>query len=146
MSGFLLDTDAISLFYRTGASPGFSEWMSRQEERNAVYLSAVTIHEIEKGIRLLDHKGAVAKASAIRAWLLGLVAGYGANILPLDAAVAGMSGELEAAAIAAGHAPGAADAMIAGTAKHHGLTVITRNDRHFRHFGISVLSPDRIGA
>jgi toxin FitB len=146
MSGFLLDTNTISLFYRTNASPDFVKWFEEQEALSAICLSAVTVHEIEKGIRLLEHKGATAKAAGIRGWLVGLVAGYGPSILSIDAEIARVSGELEAMAIAARHAPGAADAMIAGTAKHHGLTVITNNTRHFQPFGIPVLSPDQVTA
>lgn len=143
MSGFLLDTNTISLIYRADAGPDFVRWVDRQSAQNAVYLSAVTVHEIEKGARLLEHRGATAKAASIRVWLLGLVAGYGSSILSLDAGAAQVSGELEALAIAAGHAPGAADAMIAGTARYHGLTVVTKNLKHFQLFGISVLTPDQ---
>jgi toxin FitB len=50
---------------------------------------------------------------------------------------------LEALAITAGHAPGAADAMIAGTARRHDLTVITKNLKHFQTFGIPVLTPEQ---
>ncbi|PWE57856.1 VapC toxin family PIN domain ribonuclease [Metarhizobium album] len=144
MSGFLLDTNAISMFSpsQAKASEDFTAWLEEQERENGIYLSAVSIHEIEKGIRLLDHRGATAKASAIRFWLLGLVSFYGDNILPIDAAVAQLSGELEAMAVTAGHSPGAADAMIAGTAKAHGLTLVTRNLKHFEPFGIAVRSPD----
>jgi predicted nucleic acid-binding protein len=144
VSGFLLDTNTISLFYRADAGPDFARWVDDQQALNAIYLSAVTIHEIEKGVHLLEQKGAIAKAASIRAWLLGLVAGYGSSVLSLDATVARVSGELEAIAIAAGHAPGAADAMIAGTAKHYGLTIITNNLKHFQPFGTPVLSPDQV--
>lgn len=143
MSGFLLDTNTIPQFYRADVSPGFARWMDEQEALNAIYLSAVTVHEMEKGIRLLEHRGATAKTRNIRIWLLGLIAGYRSSVLPINAEIARLSGELEAIAIAAGHSPGAADAMIAGTAKHHGLTVVTNNLKHFQTFGISVLTPDQ---
>lgn len=144
MRGFLLDTNTISQFYRADVGPDFARWMDEQEADNAIYLSAVTVHEVEKGIRLLEHKGSTAKARNIRIWLLGLIAGYHTSVLPIDAEIALLSGELEAIAIAAGHAPGAADAMIAGTAKHHGLTVVTNNVKHFQAFGIPVLTPDQV--
>lgn len=99
---------------------------------------------MEKGIRLLEHKGATAKARNIRIWLRGLIAGYDSSVLAIDAEIAWLSGELEAVAIAAGHAPGAADAMIAGTAKRYDLTVITKNPKHFQAFGIPVLTPDQV--
>ena len=143
MSGFLLDTNIVSLFYRTDINPRFAHWLEEQEALSSIYLSAVTIHEMEKGIRLLERKGANAKARNIRIWLLGLIAGYRSSVLALDAEIAWLSGELEAIANAAGHAPGAADAMIAGTAKYHGLTVVTNDLRHFQPFRISVLTPDQ---
>ncbi|ASY66272.1 VapC toxin protein (plasmid) [Sinorhizobium sojae CCBAU 05684] len=146
MTGYLLDTNAISMFSpsRTTATPGFAEWLEKQEQVSAVYLSAVTVHEIEKGVRLLEARGAKVKAAGIELFLKGLIAGYGDRILPVDAAVAGEGGKLEAKAIAAGHNPGASDAMIAGTASFHRLTVITANLKHFHPFGIKVKSPAQV--
>lgn len=145
--GFLLDTNVLSIsspIRSVGVSQAFAEWQDEQARANALYLSAVTIHEIEKGAQLLAHKGKSKQAAIIHAWLLGLIAGYGDIILPLDANVARISGQLEALAISSGHSPGAADALIAGTAKLHGLTVITHNAKHFRPFGIAAMSPDQV--
>lgn len=146
MSGFLLDTNAISMFAPSRAEPSqaFAAWMDEQEQSNAIYLSAVTIHEIEKGIRILEYRGATSKADTLAIWLLGLTSAYADNILPLDAAVARISGELEASAASAGYNSGAADAMIAGTAKAHGLTVITHNLKDFEPFAVAAKSPDQI--
>ena len=144
MSGFLLDTNIISQVYRADASASFMRWLDEQGTLDAVYLSVITVHEMEKGIRLLERKGATAKARNIRIWLRGLIAGYDASVLAVDAEIAWLSGELEAIAISTGHAPCAADAMIAGTARHHGLTVITNNLRHFQVFDIPVLTPDQV--
>lgn len=124
---------------RVDAEPEFAAWVEEQEKRQALYLSAVSIHEIEKGVRLLEAKG--AKARLIGIFMEGLIAGYGDRILSIDAAVAREAGRLEAKAIMAGHSPGAMDAIIAGTASLHGLTVITRNLRHFLPFDIPVRSP-----
>lgn len=60
----------------------------------------------------------------------------------LDTMVARFSGELEAKAASAGVNSGAMDAMIAGTAKAHDLTVVTRNLKDFQAFGVAVISPD----
>ncbi|AJD42436.1 PIN domain-containing protein [Rhizobium sp. SEMIA 4085] len=143
---FLLDTNAISMFSpsRASASDTFADWVNEQDQLDAIYLSAVTVHEIEKGVRLLEAKGAKAKAAGIHMWLQGLIAGHGDHILPVDNDVALESGKLEAKAITAGYSPGAADAMIAGTASVHKLTVITANLKHFRPFGIAVKSPDQV--
>ncbi|AFL51462.1 putative nucleic acid-binding protein [Sinorhizobium fredii] len=146
MTGYLLDTNAISMFSpsKATATPGFSDWLEEKEQLSGVYLSAVTVHEIEKGVRLLEAKGAKAKAAGIELFLQGLIAGYSDRILPVDADVAREGGKLEARAIAAGHNPGASDAMIAGTASFHQLTVITSNLKHFRPFGIKVKSPAQV--
>lgn len=57
-----------------------------------LFLSVVTIHEIEKGIALLEHKGATAKAAALKLWLAGLVATYDDKIIGVDAHVAAVAG------------------------------------------------------
>lgn len=146
MSGYLLDTDVLSLLSpgRVNVPERFEAWVEAQERAGQIYLSAVSIHEIEKGIRLLEAKGSLQKARALEVWLRPLVTRLGNFILPVDAEVARVSGALEAKAIAEGANPGASDAMIAGTAAFHGLTVVTRNLRHFRAFGIEVTGVEEI--
>ncbi|MCA1494662.1 type II toxin-antitoxin system VapC family toxin [Ensifer sp. NBAIM29] len=146
MAGYLIDTNAISMFSpsRATATPEFTDWLEEQEQVSAIYLSAITVHEIEKGVRLLEARGSKAKAAGIELFLKGLIAGYGDRILPVDADVARESGKLDARAIAAGHNLGASDAMIAGTASFHRLTVITAKLQHFRPFGIKVKSPAQV--
>jgi predicted nucleic acid-binding protein len=144
LSGYLLDTDVISMLSpgRAGASAGFLEWLERMDGEGRLFLPVVTIHEIEKGIALLEHKGAAAKAAGLKVWLAGLIATYDDKIIPLGASAAALAGRLEAKAISAGHDPGMADAIVAGIAKAHGLTIVTRNTKHFLPFGASTVSPD----
>jgi predicted nucleic acid-binding protein len=144
LSGFLLDTNVISMLSpsRAEVSARFLEWLERMDGEGRIFLSAVTIHEIEKGIALLEHKGATAKAAGLRVWLSGLAATYGDKILGLDVSAAALAGRLEAKAISSGHNPGMADAIIAGIAKSHDLVIVTRNTKHFLPFGVSVSSPD----
>ncbi len=148
MSGFLLDTNVISMLSpsRGEVSKAFINWAEDQDSRDQLYLSAVTIHEIEKGIALLESKGASAKATGIRLWLSGLTTAYDDRILPITVAVAALSGQLEASAIASGHSPGMADALIAGSAKSQGLTIVTHNLKHFLHFDVAATSPMEIAA
>ncbi len=80
----------------------------------------------------------------LRAWLAGLVSTYGDRILGLDVTGASLSGQLEAKAIATGHSPGMADAIVAGIAAAQSLTVITFNTKHFLPFGVLVASPDEV--
>lgn len=111
-----------------------------------LFLSVVTIHEIEKGIALLNHKGATAKAASLNAWLGGLISTYSDKIIGFDAQVAAIAGRLEAKALAAGHDPGMADAVIAGIAVANDLVVVSRNTKHFLPLGVAVLSPGEAAA
>lgn len=145
MSGYLLDTNVISMLSPSGTepSPAFLTWLERMDTNGRLFLSVVTIHEIEKGIALLEHKGATSKAANLKVWLAGLVASYDDKIIAVDTAAAALAGQLEAKAMSAGHDPGMADAMIAGIAKAHDLVVMTRNAKHFEVFGVEVGSPDQ---
>lgn len=138
MSGYLLDTNVVSLLSPSQgeASAAFLEWLDEADATSALFLSVVTVHEIERGITLLERKGATAKVRDLRRWIDGLFATYSDRVLPIDMAVSAASGQLEAEAMAAGHGPGMADALIAGTAKAHSLTVVTLNLRHFAPLGV----------
>ncbi len=120
---------------RTEASPAFFGWLERMDAAGRLFLSVVTIHEIEKGIALLEHKGATAKAAILKNWLAGLVAAYDDKIIPVDTGAAALAGQLD---------PGMADATIAGIAKAHDLVIMTRNTKHFRAFGVETVSPSAI--
>lgn len=148
MSGFLLDTNIVSVLApsKSAASVDFLTWLDRMDADGRLFLSVVSIHEIEKGIALLDHKGPTAKAASLKAWLNGLVSTYDDKIIGFDAQAAAIGGQLEAKALAAGHDPGMADAVIAGIAAVHELVIVTRNTKPFLPFGIAVLSPDEAAA
>ncbi len=141
MTAYLLDTNVISLLSpsRTDTATALIAWLDKAEDTTEFFLSVVTVHEIERGM-LLERKGATAKANGLRRWMDGLFSTYEDRILTIDAAVSAMSGKLEAEAIASGHSPGMADALIAGTAKAHDLTVVTLNLRHFEPFGIDLMA------
>jgi hypothetical protein len=144
LKGFLLDTNVVSMLApsRAPAPKEFIDWLESMDGANRIFLSVVTIHEIEKGIALLEHKGAVAKASGLKVWLSGLIATYEDRIISLDPAAAAIAGRLEANAAAMGHSPGMADAIIAGIAQAHDLYIITGNTKHFLPFSVAVSSPD----
>ena len=66
---------------------------------------------------------------------------YGERVLPFDVTVARLTGELTDKAHAAGHAPGFADVAIAAPAGRHGMTILTRNLRHFTPLDIQAIDP-----
>jgi len=144
VSGVLRDTTVISMLApaRAEAHAPFAEWLLRMDSEGRVFLSVIAIHEIENGIALLEHKAATAKAAGLKVWLAGLVATYDDKIIPVDASAAALAGQLEAKAIAAGHDPGMADAMIAGIAGAQDLVIVTHNTKPFLPFGIAVATPD----
>jgi predicted nucleic acid-binding protein len=122
-------------------SSAFIDWLEHKDGEGRIFLSVITIHELEKGIALLESKRAKAKAALLTAWLAGLLSAYADKIIAFDAQAASHAGRLEAKAIAAGHHPGMADAAIAGIAQAGGFTILTGNARHFPPFDVPVLSP-----
>ena len=99
-----------------------------------LFLSVVSIGEVERGISQQERRDP-AFAHALALWLDSVLALYGSHILPVDVA-ARRWGRLS-------DAPGheSADLLIAATALEHGLTVATRNVRHFKPAGVPVMDP-----
>ena len=142
---YLVDTDVLS----TGApskarsTPALIEWMDRNSE--TIYVSVVTIAEIEDGIVKSAREGATRKAARLREWLETLVHLYGQRILPFDLAAARIAGSLSDKARSQRQAAGFADLAIAAIAKHHDLTVLTRYLKHYVLFGVAAPLERQLG-
>jgi len=104
-------------------------------------MSAVTVAEIEDGIAKLRREGARRKSTDLTAWLDTVLHLYGDRVLAFDAATARVAGAMADRARGRGQAPGLADIIVAATAQHHGLTILSRNLRHFRPLGVAVVDP-----
>jgi toxin FitB len=147
MSGYLLDTNAISVLAPPSAAQSaapphvarFRTWV--REHGGQLFLSAITLAEIQAGISQLERKGSTRRASALAHWLGAILEFYDSRTLPLTSSAALEAGRLLDRAIGAGAAPGFEDAAIAATAAVHDLTVVTANTRHFAHFGVPFMSP-----
>ena len=113
--------------------------MDRNSEH--LFLSVVTVAEIEDGIAKARREGASRKADRLEEWLETLLHLYSARILVLDVPVARSVGRLADHARGAGHAPELADLTIAATAQLRGFSVLTRNLQHFRVLGVAVHVP-----
>jgi hypothetical protein len=133
---YLIDTDVLSELRKRERHAGVVRWL-RDKPIDLLFLSAITIGEIERGVLRQRVKNA-AFAEALSGWLDRTVETYGDRILTVDTRVARRWGRLSARI---GH--GGADLLIAATALEHGLTVATRNVRHFLPTGVPVEDPFR---
>lgn len=131
---FLLDTVVLSELRRRERNPGVAHWIAGQRPSD-LFLSVVTIGEIERGIVLQQGRNAEF-ATSLTVWLDKLLHLYADRILDIDTPVARRWGRFSAQI---GH--DGADLLIAATAEEHGLTVVTRNVRHFEPIGVAVLNP-----
>ena len=131
---FLLDTDILSALRRRERHSEAVAWLEAQRTVN-LHLSVVTIGEIERGVAQQERRDP-SFAEELTRWLDLVLAWYGDRILMVDIPTARRWGRLSAAL---GHA--GADLLIAATALEHGLTVVTRNVRHFEPTGVDVLNP-----
>ena len=129
---FLLDTDVLSALRRRERNPDIARWVEKQRTAD-LYLSVVTVGEIERGIAQQDRRDP-SFARELALWLDRLLDWYGERVLPVDSATARRWGRLSATL---GHE--GADLLIAATALEHGLTVVTRNVRHFEPTGVPVV-------
>jgi toxin FitB len=141
---YLLDTNVISTL-SPSTPEGSAEtdplrrWLSTTDAE--LYLSVVTVAEIQAGQAKAERIGATRKARAIAAWLEAIIGFYGDRILALDSVAARATGRLLDRAIGAGGDPGFEDAAVAAIAQQNGLIVLTRNVRHFRHFDVAFANP-----
>ncbi len=133
---FLIDTDVLSALRRRERSPDLVEWISGQRTTD-LYLSVVSVGEVERGIVRQQRDNPVF-ARELALWLDSVLALYGDRILPVNPSEARRWGRLSGVI---GH--DGADLLIAATAIEHGLTVVTRNVRHFEPTGVPVLDPCR---
>ena len=129
---FLLDTDVLSALRRRERNPEIARWVGTQRTTD-LYLSVVTVGEIERSI-MRQQRRDPGFVRGLALWLDRLLAWYGERILPVDVATARRWGRLSATLGYDGP-----DLLIAATALEHGLTVVTRNVRHFGPTGVAVV-------
>jgi toxin FitB len=137
---YLVDTNVISSAAPGRPAPfGLLEWMDSHS--GLLFLSAVTVAEIEDGIAKLTREGATRRSADLTSWLETVLHLYVQRILAFDTTTARIAGGLVDQARDRGHAPGFADIIIAATARRHELTILSRNVRHFVPLGVAVLDP-----
>ncbi len=137
MTMHLLDTNVVSEL-RKGqrADPAVTAWFVAASE-DEMFLSVITDFELEYGVCRLERSDP-RQAAPYRQWLTGVRGVFGSRTLPITAPIAQLSARLRVP-----DPRPLADALIAATALHHGLTVVTRNERDFDLPGLTVLNPFR---
>lgn len=134
---YLLDTNVISELRKAPGviAPNVEAWV-RGRSPESLFLSAITVMELEIGVRRAERRDP-SQGARLREWLEGRVlTAFADRVLPIDTAVA-----LRTAAVHVPDPSAERDALIAGTALVHRLTVVTRNVKDFRSTGVQVISP-----
>ena len=134
---FLLDTNVISEPKRARPDEGVITWLGRQLLSD-LHISVITIGELRRGIVRLEPG---RRRDDLDFWLEDMILRYQERILSVDLDVTERWASLAEINRAAGRPSEMTDELIAATAHIHGLTVVTRNVRHFESSGCRVLSP-----
>lgn len=126
----------VSELARSKPDARVAQWLSRHA--GEAMLAAVTLGEITYGVESLP---AGARRNALARWCGDLRLQFSARVLPSDEAVWCAYGRLKASLEAIGRPQDDLDLLIGATATVHGLHLVTRNERHFRAMGVSLLNP-----
>lgn len=130
---YLLDTNVVSELRKRRPHGAVVAWLRSLGQRD-IFVSAVTLGELQAGIEITRERDAV-KAAEIEGWVDQIFENW--NVLPMDGATFRMCAKLM-------HRRSDdlfEDAMIAATARLHGLTVATRNVKDFELFGVEIFNP-----
>ena len=135
---YLLDTDVVSEWVKPRPDPGVVAWFADVDE-DQLKLSVGTIAELRYGIALLPHS---ARRDRLDRWLReDLQVRFANRILPIDSVIALTWVDVRAERQKIGRPISAMDALIAATAKAHGLALVTRNVSDFDGSLNAVINP-----
>jgi predicted nucleic acid-binding protein len=138
VNGFLLDTNVVSELTRPRPDVGVTNWMNAADEE-FLFLSVLTLGEVRKGIATVQDP---ARKVRLETWLSrGLIARFDGRILGIDQAVADRWGQITGSLALRGTPLSVIDGLLAATALHHNLTLVTRNKRDVEFTGAAVLDP-----
>jgi predicted nucleic acid-binding protein len=132
----LLDTNVVSQRIKVIPDARVAAWLS-QIPSSELYLSAISLSEIRFGIEELPNG---RRRANLENWLAHeLRQGFYRHVLPVDERIAEEAGRLTSIGKQVGARPGLADALIAATARVHGLKLATLNWVHFKDLGVELV-------
>ena len=132
---YLLDTNVVSELARPKPDPDVLAWFDKTPD-NVLHLSVLSLGEIRKGVENLDVS---PRREKLRVWLeQELTDWFGDRLLPVDRGVADRWGIMLSLA---GRPAPTIDSLLAATALHHNLRMVTRNVDDFRFAGLEVINP-----
>jgi predicted nucleic acid-binding protein len=131
---YLLDTNVLSEPKRPRPDPKVMSWIE-SAPLPTLFISVLSLGELTRGIALMLKRD-LDRAEFYRDWLLAVRRQYAGRVLAVDAGVAETWGMMSATGSLA-----VADALLAATARMHGLVLATRNRRDFENLGVEVFDP-----
>ena len=132
---YLIATCVISELVRPKPDAAVLDWFANTPDE-ALFLSVLTLGEIRKGVEKLPEP---QRREKLRIWLEhDLRDWFGPRILPIGPDVADHWGRLLAQA---GRPVPAIDSLLAATALHHDLRLVTRNTKDFNYAGLEAINP-----
>ena len=135
MSAYLIDTNVVSELTKASPDPGVVAFLSEQDD---LWLSSVVLHELEFGLRSLPQG---RRRDDLQQVLSDFIDEFDDRIIPLERIEAEWAARLRAQACLSGRVLHLGDALIAGTARAHGLSVATRNVKDFDGLDVNVANP-----
>ncbi len=132
---YLLDTNVISELVRPKPAKAVLAWFENIPSE-ALHISVLTLGEIRKGVEQMPDG---ARREKLRLWLEHDLAGwFETKVLPVDIQVADRWGRLVAQM---GRPVPSIDSLLAATALHHELRLVTRNQKDFDYPGLEIINP-----
>jgi predicted nucleic acid-binding protein len=138
VTGFLLDTNVLSEFARTGAPDQHVDRWLKTTPEESLFASVLTFAEIRRGIELLPPG---KRRTQLEQWQDDLVASFEIRLFPVTKAIADRWAVLAAQAQRSGITLANIDGLIAATAIEHDLTLVTRNVKDFDGVEVPLFNP-----
>ncbi len=132
---WLLDTDVLSQPAKRSGDPRVVAWLEQEKDR--CYTSTIVIAQLAYWVRSKEGR----QRQVLQAWLTKLIDAMHGRIHGFNISVAHVWAEQELLMERAGERMPLEDGYIAATARRHGLTIVTGNDKDFRRSGLKVFNP-----